>query len=462
MNDWQDAEHFVERAHQLYEEGRLDEAESALREAITIIPDRAEWHFNLGLTLEAAGRLDDAMSSLERAHELDPTESGTLQLMGVVCLRLDKIELARDHLLRAMKNNKASAEPHIHLIEVFTRLNDHDRAEEHFYLALQVPGDHALAYASVAESLIERREYPRAIYCLREASSIDPRLSRVHARLAFAYAQTGRLERARQLYLRELRDSPGDTDTLLDMGDLLVDMNRLADAAEKYRRVLEIQTDNAEAHNALAGLAMRQHRTREATERLKLVLRLDPDHSDARRNLASILLDQGELAEARRLLRRETRSFRAARRTISTDTIDDLGQLLLDARLPKDAISVFTALIDRRPDDALAWHCLSVSYFQSRNHGLGMDACNRALKLKGDHVPALHNMTIACMQQRRWRDARGYLDRAIELSPDDHALRRLMLALRLYRVFERTRRFVRTIVPVGRHRDSRDGSSPAE
>jgi len=412
MNDWQDAEQFVEKAHQLYEEGRLDEAESALREAITIIPDRAEWHFNLGLTLEAAGRLDESHAALLRAFELDPSEYNTLQLLGLVSLRLNKIKDAKRYLLAAINANNSNADPHIHLIEVHTRLSEHSEAEEHFYLALQMEGDHALAYASIAESLIERRDYPRSIYCLREAASIDARLPRVHARLAYAYARTGRLERARQLYLRELRESPGDIDTLLDMGDLLVDMNRFADAAEKYRRVLEIQTDNAEAHNALAGLAIRQHRTREATERLKLVLRLDPDHSDARRNLASIHLDGGDLSDARRLLRREMRQFRANRRAWSAEAVDDLGQLLLDAKLPKDAAVVFSELVVRRDEDHLAWHSLSVSYFQSRNQGLGIDACKRSLRLKPEHVPALHNMTIACMQQRRWRAAWKYLDRA--------------------------------------------------
>lgn len=455
MNDWQDAEQFVEKAHQFYEEGRLDEAESALREAITIIPDRAEWHFNLGLTLEAAGRFKEAYRALARALELDPREANTHQLLGIVCLRLNKVQDAREHLERAVDLQDNAAEPHIHLIEAYTRLNDHDRAEEHFYLALQLPGDHALAYASIAESLIDRDETDRAIYCLREAATIDPTLTRVNARLAHVYARTGRLERARQLYLHELRTNPGDIDTLLDMGDLLVDMNRFSDAAEKYRRVLEMQTDNAEAHNALADLAMRQHRIREATERYKLVLRLDPDHDEARRNLASIHLSSGELTDARRLLRKEMRRFRTDRKSLDADTIDDLGQLLLDARMPREASRVFTELVNLRPEDGLAWHNLSVAYFHSRNQGLGLDACRRALKLKPDHVPAMHNMTYACMQQRRWRDARRYLDRALALSPDDHALRRLRLAIRLYRVFEQSGRFFKGLsLSLRRRRDA--------
>ena len=97
------------------------------------------------------------------------------------------------------------AEPYIHLIEASARIGEHDRAEEMFYRALQLEGDHALAYANVAESLMDREQFERAAYCLREAASLDPHLPRVHARLAAACSRTGRHERARQLYLRELR-----------------------------------------------------------------------------------------------------------------------------------------------------------------------------------------------------------------------------------------------------------------
>ncbi|MCA9310693.1 MAG: tetratricopeptide repeat protein, partial [Phycisphaerales bacterium] len=71
MNDWFEAEQHYERAHEFYEAGRWDEAESELRQALALNPYRAEWHFNLALTLEAAGRFEAAIRALEDAHRLD-------------------------------------------------------------------------------------------------------------------------------------------------------------------------------------------------------------------------------------------------------------------------------------------------------------------------------------------------------------------------------------------------------
>ena len=71
MSDWTEAEKHVERAHEHYEAGRWNDAETELREALALNPYRAEWHFNLGLTLEAAGRFEDAIRAFRDAHELD-------------------------------------------------------------------------------------------------------------------------------------------------------------------------------------------------------------------------------------------------------------------------------------------------------------------------------------------------------------------------------------------------------
>lgn len=443
MSDWIDAEQHVERAHEAYEAGRWDEAASHLRQALSFNPYKAEWHFNLGLTLEAAGRLEDARVAFAEAHALEPEDYHTLLMLGVSSLRLDDPKKAVEWLDRAQHAEPDKAEPFVYRIEALTRLGDHEQAEHMFYRALQLEGDHALAYANVAESLMERSDHERAAWCLRQAASLDPELPRVHARLAAAHAELGRHEQARQLYLRELRRSPGDIDTLLDLGCLLVDMNRFAEASEKFRRVLEIESDHPDAHFYLGDLAMRQHRAKEALASFRLVLRLDPEHPEVLRRLARLSLRETEIGEARKLLRRELRRFRASERDFSADDLDELGHLLIDARLPREATPVFTALVDRDADDPAALHALAVSHFLSGDRSLGMDASRRVLRLMPDHVPALHNMALACVQERQWGKARHYLEHALRLEPDDHALRRLRLTLRMHRAYESLRWLLR-------------------
>ena len=87
MNDWSDAEGHVEKAHEHFEHGRWADAESELRQALALNPYKPEWHFNLGLTLEAAGRFGDAIEAFRDCHMLDQDDTQVMVLLGVNSLR---------------------------------------------------------------------------------------------------------------------------------------------------------------------------------------------------------------------------------------------------------------------------------------------------------------------------------------------------------------------------------------
>jgi tetratricopeptide (TPR) repeat protein len=443
MSDWFDAEEHVERAHELYEAGRWEEAESLLRRALALNPYHAEWHFNLGLTLEAAGRFDDATSAFKDAFELGPEDPQAAMMVGVSCLRAQRYKESIPWLEAASKLDAKDPAPFIHRIEAYAGMGEHEQAELMFYMAQQLAPDNAGAYAALADSLLDREQYDKAVWCLREAARLDPEMPRIQARLAEAYARTGRHERARQLYLRELRRNPGDIDTLLDLGELLVEMNRPVEAGEKFRRVLEIEPDNADAHHDLGDLAQRQRNVDEALVHFDVVLRLDPDYPAVRRRLAGLLLDRGrgdDAARARDLLLREVGELRRGTAEgadpFSPEDLEELGQLLLEARAPAEAIRVFRRLLELRPSVAQCHHLLSVAYFEVGNLHQGAEEARRALRLEPKFVPAMHNMALACMQQRQWSRARYWLVQARRIDPDDASLRRLLLQLRLHAVAE--------------------------
>ncbi|MCB9839175.1 MAG: tetratricopeptide repeat protein [Phycisphaeraceae bacterium] len=433
MNDWFEAEEHVERARQHFEANRWTEAEAELRDAISIDPYRSEWHFNLGLTLEATGRDAEAQRSFRAAYDLDSTNDSTLLALGLNALRLDDPASAIRWFEEAERVRPECPDSYVHRIEAYARLNDHEQAEVMFYMAIQMSDvDEACAYLNMAESLLDRNECDRAIWCLRTAAKADPTLQRVHARLAEAHATLGRLDRARQLYLRELRNNPGDIETLLDLGCLLVEMNRLGEAGEKFRRVLELETDNADAHFYLGDLAERQGQRDSAIASHRLVLRLDPQHSAARRRLAGLLARRGDLLDAQRLLQRELRLLDHDAVAFTDADLEEFGSLLLDAQLPDDAIRALTILIDRRPDSARALHTLAVACLCAGDLKQGRKWCHAALRIDPECVPAMHNLALALMREGKWVKARRWVRRARRIDADDPSLRRLRAKIWLH------------------------------
>jgi len=139
------------------------------------------------------------------------------------------------------------------------------------------------------------------------------------ANLAHALAADGQFVEAEQLFLRviELEEDTTSTspveraETLNLYGNLLVRMNRLADAEAAQRRALQVLPEHERGDsywrilNDLASTVSRQERIREALPLFRAALAGLDGRSDGlivRRNLGVTLLLLGELEEAREVL----------------------------------------------------------------------------------------------------------------------------------------------------------------
>ena len=300
MSSWFDAEDHADRALDMYERGRWAEAEAELRRALALNPHQPEWHFNLGLTLEAAERDGEALACYEQSVSMMPGQIDPLLAAGVVANRLGQYEPALEWFGQVLTIDQHCEPAYAHQIESYVRLGRHDEAETTFYLAQQTlanPSPQCLSM--IAESLVERRVYERAEWCLWEALRLDPALPRLRARLGAIHAATGRSRKALQLFLRDLRDDPGNVDTLLDYGEALADLGRGPEASEKFRRILELEPANVDAHFRLGDIALDSRCYEQAHLEFELVLKLDPQFPRIRAVLAEALLRRGHVRSAR-------------------------------------------------------------------------------------------------------------------------------------------------------------------
>lgn len=455
MSDWLDAEAHADRAFELYERGRWAEAESELRKAISLNPDQPEWYFNLGLTLEAAGRDREALSAYERAIDLLPDQPDPLVVAGVVANRLHRFEDAIRWFEQALRLDPIHETAYSHKIESHLRLGDHDAAETTYYLAQQALDEpSAPCLAIMAESLIQRREFERAAWCLKEAMRQDPSVPRLRARLGSVYAALGKPQRALQLYLRDLRDDPGNIDTLLDYGELLITFGRLPEAGEKFRRVLEIEPANVDAHVRLGQVAMQAGRYEQAHLEFELVLKLDPDYPQIRLDLAESLLRRNRRIDAQQYLFEELELLHsdgsereaedapripvfdgASSMTDENPDLPRLGRLLLEAELPTQAARVFERALNdcdwsreprHRPD---LLRKLALARFRAGERAGGVIASRQVLRIEPDCIDSIHNLSLAAVEEGRLEVAAGWISRGLRINRHDDGLRRLRTRL---------------------------------
>lgn len=70
--DWLEAEYRAERANELLEAHRWDEALRELCAAVDINPNNAVWQLNLGKLLDDMKRYDEAVKAFRCAADIEP------------------------------------------------------------------------------------------------------------------------------------------------------------------------------------------------------------------------------------------------------------------------------------------------------------------------------------------------------------------------------------------------------
>lgn len=427
MSEWQEAEQRVQRAHELYEKGRWEEALAELRAALEINPNNSAWHFNLGLTLDMMERFEEAVAAYDKALEIDPQDLEILNSAGVDCTRLARYKQAISHFDRIEKLDPSFEAAYCPRILAYSELGDHERAEEIFYLARQYKEKCPACFYNMGVSLLARGQYDRALWCWQQVLDAEPDYPQVHARMADAYWAKGQLQEARRHLLEELRSDPGNVDTLLDLGELLMEIGPPEAAAEKFRQVLDLDPEECTAHFHLGTLAYTDGDYPLALERFRFVLRNDPKFTGAHVKMARIHWQLKSRTEALYHANCEL-----AQSDYDEATLMELGALFMEMQVYDGAETTFRRVLGVDAQNADACHALAVSMLLSGRADEGIAQCRATLRLQPKYMLAMSNLALAYALRGDLARARYWLREALDIAPDDPQLWRLRNRIRVH------------------------------
>src|SRR5687767_11554936 len=125
MNEWNDAEQRVEKAQELFEQRRWQEALEELRAATSINPYNSAWFFNIGLTLDEMQRLDEAVEAYRQALEIDPNDLQAMNHLGVDLYRTGQFQLAIDAFAMIESIDSTFEPAYCNRIIIYCETGDH-------------------------------------------------------------------------------------------------------------------------------------------------------------------------------------------------------------------------------------------------------------------------------------------------------------------------------------------------
>jgi tetratricopeptide (TPR) repeat protein len=219
----------------------------ALQRAITLLPDDAGVHNNLGNALGQHGRLDDAVASYRHALALKPEFAEAHNNLGYVLRGLGKLDDAVASYRRALRIKPDYAEAHHNLGDTLLRLGRLDVAVAAYRRALALSPDFVEAHNNLGNALLELGRLDDATASYRRALATRPDFAEAHSNLGIALRLAGQASEADASCRRALAIDPKLTASIALLAELSADQGRFTEAEELFRRAIAIEPETAEA-----------------------------------------------------------------------------------------------------------------------------------------------------------------------------------------------------------------------
>jgi tetratricopeptide (TPR) repeat protein len=231
----------------LRDQGKLDEAVTTYRDAIRIKPDLGEAHFNLGNALRDQGKLDEALASYNRALTLRSDHGEALSNRGLTLHELKRFEEALASYDRALSVRPDYADALNNRGNVLQELKRLDEALASYDRALKLRPYHAEALNNRCVTLHALKRYDEALASYDRALSLRPDHAEALSNRGLTLHELKRFEEALVSYDRALTLRPDHADALNNRGNALRELNRLDEALASCDKAIALAPNHADS-----------------------------------------------------------------------------------------------------------------------------------------------------------------------------------------------------------------------
>ncbi|MEN6309285.1 MAG: tetratricopeptide repeat protein [Anaerohalosphaeraceae bacterium] len=436
LNGWEQAEQRVAEAYEFYETGQMQEALDKLNEAVTMNPGCVSWHFNRGLTLDAMERYEEAITCYLQALELAPEDAEILNCLAVDYTRTVQYDLAVATFEKIETIDPSYEPAYCNRIIAFTEMEQHDRAEQMFYMAQQINPECPICFYNIGNSLFSRGNYARAIWCWEKTAELEPTHPQINYRIAQACWADGQINKAKEHFLRELRKNPGHIDVLIDYGVFLLEQGHVHLAAERFRWILELKPENAQAMFYLGEICRLKEKPGEAMDWYGKAKMFDAELAGPRFRMAQILLWQDRPDGVADLLLEESKlACEDEQITLS------IGQMLVRLGQYNDALPCFLRVLDSNSEQGKAYFGISAVLMNRRDLEGCLQFLEHAISVDVPVLSAYLGAALIHSRQNNYERAFQVLYRAKAILGNSWRLRLWMIKILMdklrYKAFHR-------------------------
>jgi tetratricopeptide (TPR) repeat protein len=324
-------------ASQHQEAGRLQQAETILRQILQAQPECAPaWH-TLGLVAHSAGKTEMAAGFVEKAIKCNGKVALFHANLGEMNRLLKNLDKAIDHGKKAVALDPKLVSAHSNLGIAWFDQEEFEKAETCHRAALKLNPDFPPSLNNMGSIHRERKEDEKALEYYNRARAVSPDYLEPLNNIGATLVRMDRPEEALSALNIALIKRPNYAEAHCNKGYALLALDQIpqamisfatalqlrADYAEAFigiargrreeqqldiaeaaaRRALELAPDMAEAWSVLGSIHTSQGLNEKARQAFDKALELDADNMGARMGIGNLMLEAGSLTQAEEIFR---------------------------------------------------------------------------------------------------------------------------------------------------------------
>ncbi len=430
----------IEFAHTLVRSGEVSRAISEVERAIEKDPDSVAAHYFLGQLFSnyhgGQSRLSEkAITELNRVIELDPDHAEALYQLGNLHLRRREHRKAAPVLARLVELRPDLAEAHYQHAEALKGLGDPVGAIRALEKALKIQKENYEVIRELGRLYEQTGRADRAVEIYLSAPQLlaDPELQMLTGRLL---GQQGRHGQAVDLLRKGTVQNPQDPALVLELGRALMRARKYDEATELFSRVLENNPKQMQATLELSRLEAVQGERESAIGRLQRLL-ADLGNPKSQEEWEFREHVQTTLAQVHQESRQHQEAIRVFRGLLAGRPGDPRHKAMLiyalkDGGKLDEALSLAGELLQDHPRDPDAVATRAQMLSASDRLSEGLEVVQRGLSRERDPETYYRIISQLYMDHQNYGKAEEAIKEGLGLKPDSEPLK-----FRLASVYER-------------------------
>lgn len=254
------AEYWNVMADCLLEQGDWQAAISALDNSMKAAPKQDETIFRLGMIYAYHGKLHEALRCFHGCCQLRPRYAQYWEMKAEMHLQLGQIQQASRGYEKALRLT-VQPELAVRLAYCYINLGKIKKGIKYYELVLKHEPDHYDALCNLAAVYQNQDRSIEALNLLERAHRIYPNDAILLNNMAYTMVHLGRTRRAMDIYRSALKLAPDNLLIMYNLSVCLVQKGKCEEGIENLNKVLEIDPQHSESWALLGNIydKMAQH-----------------------------------------------------------------------------------------------------------------------------------------------------------------------------------------------------------